>query len=378
MKPSIVSLFTDWSANAYRQENDLYGAIAYYRVVKPAQFLREWFDIEVVGSKFRTWGVEGGDEALRYQRLEQYDLILSKHMINGQMASNLLGTAGHFSKKIVIDVDDNYFKVRANNPAIKDYAKGQEGRYMIGAFLELASGLMTSTEPLKKVYKKLNKHIDVLPNCNDINDWPNVRKMWDDGKIRIGFAGGQGHLDDLELILEPMAYVLAKYPNVIWEIIGALWPKEAMEMVNKMNGYCKKDIASQVRISGGTLAWQGYPELLASFGWDIVLAPLVDDEFNQGKSHIRWMEASMIHCPVVASPVYPYFEPIQKVKTIQNGVTGIFARTKEDWFRELEFLVTNKTARQEIAENAYNYVKDNWQWSQHIHKWKKVIEHYLK
>jgi len=371
----IAWFFTDWSVNAYRQENDLYGGIAYYRVIKPAQILRKWFDIEVIGAAFKKWGVDGLEHT-KYARLAEYDLIISKHLTNAQMASNILATGKHFGKKVIVDVDDNYFGVREDNPAIKDYGKGKEGRYNVGAFLSLADGVTVSTSPLKGVYKTINPHIDVLPNCCDINDWPNVRKMWDDGKIRIGFAGGLGHLDDLNIVLEPMSYILAKYPNVTWEIIGALWPQEAMEMVNKMNAFCKKNIASQVKISAGTMAWQGYPELLTSFGWDIVLAPLVDGEFNRGKSHIRWLESSMIHCPVVASPAYPYKEKIFGVNTIEDGKTGLFASTSEEWYRHLSNLVLSKTMRQEIAHNAYEYVKDNWQYVQWEDKWKKVIDKY--
>jgi glycosyltransferase involved in cell wall biosynthesis len=377
MKPHILWFLWDWSQSAYRQENDLYGGIGYYRVIKPAQILREWFDIDIIGAEFRKWGVEGLGEGVKYQRLAQYDLVITKHLKDAQTASNLLAAADYYKKKLVVDVDDNYFEIRKDNPALKDYGVGQNGRYHIGALLSLASGLTTSTEPLRKTYKKLNKHIDVLPNCNDVNDWPNVRKMWDDGQIRIGFAGGQGHLDDLELILEPMAYILAKYPNVSFEILSAIFPAEAMSLTIKMNEYCKKDISKQVKLGGGTMAWAGYPEFLSSLGWDIVLAPAIDDEFNRGKSHNRWMESSMIRCPVVASPVYPYKEPIQGVKTIQDGITGLFASNSMEWFKQLERLVQSKDLRRQIADNAYDYIKDNWQWEQHKDKFKKVISKYL-
>ncbi len=378
MKPSIAWIFSDWDANPFRAEHDLYGGIGYYRVIKPAQVLREWFDIEVIGAQWQKWGVEGSpDQSLKYQRLGQYDLIISKHFRTAEDASNTLATAKHYKKNILVDMDDDFIHMRPDNPAYKDYEYGQGPREYMSAYISLASGITVSTDPLKKVYKALNKKVDVLPNCCDISDWPNVRKMWDDGKVRIGFAGGQGHLADLELILEPMAYILAKYSNVSFEICGGLWPQQAMDMVNKMNAFCKKNISDQVRIAGGTLAWQGYPEMLASFGWDIVIAPLVDEPFNRGKSHIRWLESSMIHAPVVASPVYPYVSDIQGVKTIQDGQTGLVAHTAEDWFKHLDYLINNKGARRELADNAYNYIKDHWQYSQWADKWKNVINKYL-
>lgn len=374
MKPNIAFLHSDWDSSEYRRTHDLYGGLGYYRVIKPAQILSKWFDIEVIGADFQHWGTI--DE--KYTRLgRDYDLIYSKHFRTGMDASNALGTAKHFKKNLVIDVDDNFIAMRTDNPAFADYEQGNGPGEFLGASLGLASGVTVSTEPLRKLYKTLNKKIDILPNCNDINDWPKDIKKWDDGKIRIGFAGGRGHIADLDLIVEPMSYILLKYPNVLFEIVGSIWPTEAMELVNRMNAFTKKDISKQVRIAGGTLAWQGYPEMMANMGWDIVIAPLVKDAFNECKSHIRWLEATMIKCPVVASPVYPYKEPVQDTQTIQDEKTGLFAKDSKEWFAMLDGLITHPEARKELAENAYNYIKDYWQWEQHAYKFKKVIEKYL-
>lgn len=374
----IAWITNDWSANPYRTAHDLYGGLGYYRVIKPAQILSKWYDIDVIGADFQFWGIGNGDPAYKYQRFEQYDLIIFKQMRTIQDASNIMATAKYYKKPILIDLDDNYLAIRKDNPAYSDYEYGNGPAEHLSALVSLVSGVIVSTAPLKKLYKSLNKNIDVLPNCNDVKDWPNVRKQWDDGKVRIGFCGGAGHLADLVLIIEPMAYILAKYPNVIFEICGAITPQEAMSMVTKMNELCKKDVSTQVRIAGGTegQVWQGYPELLTSFGWDIVVAPAIDDEFNRCKSHNRWLESSMIYAPVIASQVYPYYKNIQGVKTIQDGKTGLFARNSQEWFKQLDSLIQNKDLRYQIATNSYEYVKENWQYEQWALKWKRVIEKY--
>lgn len=372
-KPRIGWIFTDWAMNAYRQENDLYGGIAYYRVIKPSQVLRKYYDIEVIGQDFTHWGTM--DEA--YTRLgRDYDLIISKHIMNAQMASNILATAQHYKRKVIVDMDDNYLDIRADNPAAKDYAKGEQGRYSMAALLELADGLTVSTDPLKEVYSKHNKNIDVLPNCNDIKDWPTPTKK-NDGFIRIGYSGGTAHNDDLDLIIEPVAKILHKYPNVIFEVIGALSVEKAREMGGKMLKFGTHKILERFRISGGTLAWQGYPELLTSQGWDIGICPLIDEPFNQSKSHIKWMEYSMIGAATVASPVHPYIYPIQDVKVIEHAKTGFFATTPESWFEHLEILITNEKLRMQMAKNSYKQVKENWQQKQWADKWITVINKYL-
>lgn len=375
-KKKIAMVLTDWNANAYRQENDLYGGIGYYRVVKPAQCLRKWFDVEIIGSDFRHWGID----EVRYGRLgKDYDLIFSKHIDNGQAASNLLAVANHYNKKVVVDIDDDYLNIREDNPAFNDYDKLKGGRYFLGAMLSLANGLVVSTDPLAKVYGEadMNSNIDVLPNCNDINDWLFPIKKHTDGKIRIGYAGGNAHGDDINLLIEPMARILDDYPHVIFQIVGAVTALEAKTLGEKMNGFSKRDISSQIEITGGTLAWREYPPFLCSMGWDIGLAPLVDDQFNRGKSHIKWMEYSMIGAVTIASPVYPYKQDIQGVHTIQDGKTGLFSNSIDEWYLNMKEMIENEDLRKKYAKAAYLYIKKNWQYSQHAEKWKKVIDKYL-
>lgn len=372
-KPKIAWLFTDWATNTFRETNDLYGGIGYYRVIQPSRELRKWFDIEVIGSDFKHWGTS--DET--YTRLgRDYDLIISKHIMDGRTGSNILATAKHYKKKVIVDIDDNHLSIKKDNSAIKYYGVGEAGRYFVGAFLELADGMIVSTDPLKEAYSKLNKNIDVLPNCNTLKDWLAPIKK-DDGIIKIGYAGGSAHNEDLELIIEPIARILQKYPNVTFEVIGALWPEKAREMGGKMLKYANHKILERFKITGGTEAWQDYPALLASQGWDIGLAPLTNDVFNQGKSHIKWMEYSMVGAVTIASPVHPYLYPIEGVNTIEHGKTGYFATTPDSWFEHLELLINNPVIRQQMSKNAYKFIKDNWQQKQWTNSWKQVIEKYL-
>lgn len=371
--PRIAWLFTDWNMNQYRTVNDLYGGIGYYRVIAPARALRKWFDIEVIGSDIQHWGTM--DET--YSRLgRDYDLIISKHIMNGQTASNTLATAQHYKRKVLVDMDDNYFEIRKDNPVIGEYSNEKSGKYYLSAFLELANGITTSTDPLKQAYLKLNKKIDVLPNCVDLSDWGKPKK-WNDGKIRIGYTGGTAHNEDLDLIVEPIARILQKYDNVIFEVLGALSVEKAMEMGTQMLKFGGNKILDRFRFMGGTPAWEGYPELLLSSGWDIGIAPLVDDAFSQSKSHIKWLEYSMIGAATIASPVHPYLYPIQDVKVIEHGKTGYFATTPESWYEHLELLIENEKVRKEMATNAYKYIKENWTYEKWAPKWRDVINKYL-
>lgn len=364
--PRIAAIYTEWNVNNYRREMNAYGGIGYYRIIKPAAELKKLgFDIIVLGKEISEWG----NMMEAFSRLFiSYDIIYIKQIDHPQTASNLLALARHYGKKVIVDLDDNYLDVREDNPAYDNYKIGSKERYALGAFVGLADGLVVSTEPLKKVYARLNKNIEVIPNCNDLSDWGENQKKGD-GKIKIGYAGSVTHNADLELIWEPVKEILQKYPNVEFELLGAV-PKTEWEKIKKRF----RSVKGKISFHLGTPSWEGYPELLASMGWDIGLAPLIDDEFNRGKSHIKWMEYASLRIPCVASKTYPYCEEIQGVKTIDHGVTGLLCTTSSGWIENLTLLVENEAKRKEIGENAYNFIKDNWQYSQHAHKWAEVIK----
>lgn len=378
-KPKLAFLDTSWALNKYRKETGHYSAITYYRLIKPMQNLGQWFEIDFWGKEWMQ-KFKVGEEAYQYLA-ENYDIIFSKHIDNGAAGSNLLAMADHFKKKVIVDLDDNYLQIRKDNPAYDTYAELKGGRYFLGAFVSLASGLVVSTDPLKDVYSKMeyaNPTIDVLPNCNDVNDWKFKRVKKLDGKIRVGYMGSITHNDDLALIWEPMAKILEKYPNVMFEICGAVGPDDIKGVMEKLQSYTEKDILKQIWFYEGTQSFFGFPELLFRLGWDIGLAPLVDEPFNRSKSHIKFFDYTAISIPTVASRVYPYCEPIFGIPIITNKETGLLVENNnEEWFNAIEKLILSEKYRQELVTNAFKHIKDNWQYSQHAFRWRDTFLKYL-
>ena len=82
--------------------------------------------------------------------------------------------------------------------------------------------------------------------------------------------------------------------------------------------------------------------------------------------------------PTVASWVYPYHAPIDGTPVIQDGKTGFLVETKEEWVETLQKLIDNPELRQKIGKAAYNAVKKNWQYKDHISKWDNAIQKVLE
>ena len=377
MLPKICSIWTEWNQNEIRRRGNLYGALGYYRNIKPAEFLKE-YQVDTYGrtiSKFGSTSEEAWPKVA-----QEYDLIHIRYADNARSVSDLLAMAEHFNKPVLMDIDDDLFSLEESNPAYEEYKEGSRARAVMAATMACVDGITVSTEPLKEsIFNHLKeKHgiepkIFVLPNCNDKNDWK-LRKKKVGSSVVIGWHGSITHNADLDSVIPALNIILEKYKHVYIEILGGITQGYTDDFLKKFGNN-----AYRVKVNyNGTPSWAGFPELLASQEWDIGIAPVIDSKFNQSKSHIKWMEYASIGIPCVASKVYPYFTPIQGVETIVDGKTGYVAGTTEEWVEKLGQLVTNQELREQIGRNAKNYIDENWQWSSHIHKWKEVYDYFIK
>ena len=112
------------------------------------------------------------------------------------------------------------------------------------------------------------------------------------------------------------------------------------------------------------MPWHGdvatYPLVVRKLKLDIGLCPLKSDEFNHGKSPLKWMEYSAMKIPSVASPVvYGNY--------IENNKTGLIAR--DDWFDQIESLIKSKEKRKRLANNAFQYVKKKFSQDKNVDMW---------
>ena len=112
-----------------------------------------------------------------------------------------------------------------------------------------------------------------------------------------------------------------------------------------------KDLGAhpQIKCKPGWVAPEDYPKFKAKLGFDIELAPLVDSNFNRAKSNLRWLEASALKIPVVASNVGPY-----------KKTNALTCSTTEAWVTALGMLIKSSSRRQELGNTGYNLVKKDY------------------
>lgn len=368
----ILFYFSDHNANVIRREQNKWGGVGYYRIIKPSQLVK--------GHEVTVWGTElvKKDETPeeRWHRVfTQFDVFWTSYFSDPKEASALFYTRDKFNKlidegkmpgpkkKVVIDCDDNYLDVHPSHPLYHKIKAAKRDKAFMSTIISFADVVTVSTIPLKQRFQKhfkevhgLDKTIFVIPNMNDITEWNYTPVAKDPDKFIIGYAGSNSHQDDLEMFLDSLQKIMEKYPHVHFESVGS-FSKDMLPMFYKFTS----DQINRVDLLPPTWTYDEYPKMISEQKWNIGVCPLVDTAFTRCKSHIKWMDYSMFKIPVIASRVYPYFMDIGNRHTIEHEKTGLLVKPSE-WFDAMESLILDEKKRTTLGENAYNYIKDNWQY----------------
>jgi O-antigen biosynthesis protein len=358
----ILFFRNDFNANAIRQVDDKYGGVGYYRIVQPAKYLKG-HQVDIIGADINK---KGKTREEKWNSIfKEYDVVWTSYFSDPQEASAIFYHRDKYNKKIVIDLDDNYLDISPTHRLYDKFKETKKDRAFLSTILTFADAITVSTEPLKqriaehikKVYQ-MEKPIFVIPNMNEMSDFKFKPAIKDKNKIVIGYAGSNSHYDDLQMVFPAISKIMDKYPQVHFEIVGSLSEKDAIELFKDFSNSAK----DRCDLIPPTMSFQEYPKHLASMKWDIGIAPLVDTAFTRSKSHIKFMEYAMYKIPVIASRVYPYYVNSFNIEVITNGETGILCKPSE-WEGALEEMILDKEKREQLGENAFKYVTENWQYN---------------
>ena len=158
-----------------------------------------------------------------------------------------------------------------------------------------------------------------------------------DGLIRIAYGSGtKTHDADFLVVANPLLSVLRARPNVRLRVIGVLnLPIEF------------DDVEDQIE----RFPLSSYDIYLTRLSQcDINIAPLEDTVFNDAKSNIKYLEASILNVSSVCSPRAAFRT------SIQHGNTGYLASVEDDWYTSLITLVDSPEIRGAVATRAFDHV----------------------
>jgi glycosyltransferase involved in cell wall biosynthesis len=259
-------------------------------------------------------------------------------------------------KAVVVEIDDYVHGVSLNNPGSLAWNPGTLFTYRFNQMASAVDAMIVSTPQLAREYVMLNKTVYVLPNYLDEDAWSVNKEKQADGIIRIGWSGGNAHVDDLRMVSPVLSRIVKEYAGKVkLETIGP--EKHELKDTFPLEAYVDKcprcEYSGEVRNLGG-VPMEQYPATLAAFGWDITIAPIIDTAFNNAKSDLKLKESAAIGYPTVASDVTPYRE------CRDLGWTGFLARTHEEWYTSLKELIDSPEKRHEIQEKNKEWIKGFW------------------
>ena len=248
--------------------------------------------------------------------------------------------------KVVYDIDDWYDGVPAYNPASKGF--GPDALDMLHAALAAADLITTSTPELAEAYSRLGE-ARVLGNYLDRDLWFDAAKYrLDRSHVHVGWLGSaMWRTGDVELLRPWLADWLATKPDVKFVVAGS--DRSLFEYLGCGGLICPPS-KQHVR---------PFQHLPAMLGWfDIGLAPLVRNKFNDAKSWVKGLEYNAAGAPVVASPSREY-------RTfVRPGINGYLV-SKKNWVDALELALDDL---EDLRAGALKVAGEYWI-DDHVDKW---------
>ena len=261
--------------------------------------------------------------------------------------------AKSLNKIVLFDIDDLIFDTKYTKtiPYIQSLSPKRKKEYddgveRIGKTLKLCDGAITTTKALARELKHYIPKVFINHNVASEEMWKlsqkalnkKMKKKKNNNKIIIGyFSGSITHNPDFKLIKKPLIKILRKYKNVHILIAGILSiPKSLSEF------------SSRILIKP-FIDWKKLPKIISNI--DINISPIEKSIFNEAKSENKWVEASLVKIPTIASN----FGQFKNV--IEHNQTGFLCSNNHQWYNTIKTLIKDGELRERIGENAYNLCK---------------------
>lgn len=313
------------------------GACPYNRILLPARFC---------GDELKDHGIEVtvGEGAP-----EGHDVYWFHGLPNNVLLTEM-AKAKRKGARFVWSMDDDWPSIPEWNPnhptpealAMYDVAKG------------LADLIVCSTPALGETFKGLD--VAVAPNLLDLEKYPDHPYAEVEGggrnyvrdvvpPIKIMWAGGVTHREDLRVVEGPLAELLsARRGKAVGLFFGAMPPGELLRK------YLHAGCLYQPLVT-----FAAYHNTVVGLRPDVYLAPLAEVPFNLSKSNLRVIEGWALGAVPVATPWGEY-------GCVRDGWDGFLPATPAEWVECLKRLADDHRLRLQMAAEGRVRVEQEYSW----------------
>ncbi len=248
--------------------------------------------------------------------------------------------------------------------------------------LQVADAVTTTNETLAAVIRQhTDKPVYVLPNCLDLRQWKKAKVNsipW------VGWYGSVSHYPDVKLPLRGLDSLMKKRSDLNVQIMGSsfdyLFPLKPGSKTLPVAGYGPTDSMFYSDYKNCGERWPGRmsfskPVPVQEFNewitseWksQIGLAPILNNDFNDSKSELKWLEYTALGVPVVASNCGPY------KRTIKNGIDGLLVDVADFWAPAIASLLDDSKKRARLVEAATDRLHHDYDIDKKVNNWLEVF-----
>ena len=278
--------------------------------------------------------------------LESHDLLVLYRVPDGDWIRHLLGRAAALERPTVFAVDDLIVAPELDEvPPLRGRSDEERRLWHDGIAryrrtLEACDAFLATTEPIAAVGRALGVPTALHRqgvSAIELALGAAARAAASPGtaRVRLGyFSGTATHDDDLATIAEPLAAVLGRHPDVELLVVGPVALPAALA-----------PFAPRI-VRRDVVAWTDLPALVATCTASLV--PLEwQHPFVAGKGAVKYLEASTVRVPVIASPTDAFRD------AVRDGVSGWLAADAEAWEHALEAVVGHPERAAHVGATAH-------------------------
>ena len=235
--------------------------------------------------------------------------------------------------RLIYDLDDDLLEVPSTHPEAARLAALAPA---VARMLAGADRVTVSTAALARRIGRVRADVVVLENALDERLWgdPWAGRLRRGGVVRVLYMGTATHGADFAMVAPALERLHRAFPGQIaFDMIGVTATGDLPVWVNRVS----PPVAAA--------SYPGFVNWIVQQGaWDIGIAPLRRDRFNDAKSAIKAMEYAALGLPVIASAVPAYRG------SVADGLGGMLVgNTETEWFGALSRLVRDPVLRARLA-----------------------------
>jgi glycosyltransferase involved in cell wall biosynthesis len=291
----------------------------------------------------------------RREDFEAADVVVFCRNIEPRFG-HFVETCRQLGKPYIYDLDDNLFAVPLTL---------EEGQYhrdparieQLTRYLSAAALLRIYSAPLEQRVRGFNPRIERVTGSIDWALIPEDRPRPPSGTIKIVYATSRLEDELAATFLPDLEALLERHPGRV-EI--CFWGHHPAKLRGRAG----------VRFRPLVPDYDRFLRALATAGFDIGLAPLLEDEFHRSKTNNKFREYGACGIAGVYSNVDVYSS------CVTQGQTGLLVDQRPGaWLEAVEWLVLDAGLRASIQTEARDYVRRHYSQDGSEAAWLRQIEH---